>query len=46
MTDAVPKTNPAITVQLRVSRWGDDGVGLEFIQPDSEETALMAMNVQ
>jgi hypothetical protein len=37
--------NP-ITVQLRVSRWGEDGVGLEFIQPEAEETALMAMRVQ
>jgi hypothetical protein len=35
-----------ITVQLRVSRWGADGVGLEFIQPEVEETALMAMRVQ
>jgi hypothetical protein len=34
-----------MTVQLRVSRWGADGVGLEFIQPDTEETALMAMHV-
>ena len=46
-TDSIDENamNP-ITVQLRVSRWGDDGVGLEFIQPESEETALMAMNVQ
>ena len=45
-TDSIDENsrNP-ITVQLRVSRWGDDGVGLEFIQPDAEETALMAMNV-
>jgi hypothetical protein len=35
-----------MTVQLRVSRWGADGVGLEFVQPDAEETALMAMRVQ
>jgi PilZ domain len=37
--------NP-ITVQLRVSRWGEDGVGLEFIQPEVDETALLAMRVQ
>ncbi len=37
--------NP-ITVQLRVSRWGIDGVGLEFVQPEAEETALLAMRVQ
>jgi hypothetical protein len=35
-----------MTVQLRVSRWGADGVGLEFVQSDAEETALMAMHVQ
>ena len=46
-TDSIDENsrNP-ITVQLRVSRWGDDGVGLEFIQPEAEETALMAMNVR
>ncbi|KAA6459150.1 hypothetical protein DYQ86_17985 [Acidobacteria bacterium AB60] len=45
-TDSIDENamNP-ITVQLRVSRWGDDGVGLEFIQQDAEETALMAMQV-
>lgn len=45
-TDSIDENamNP-ITVQLRVSRWGDDGVGLEFVQPDSEETAVLAMNV-
>jgi hypothetical protein len=37
--------NP-ITVQLRVSRWGADGVGLEFLQADSEHTALVAMHVR
>lgn len=37
--------NP-ITVQLRVSRWGADGVGLEFMQQDTEESAMMAMQVR
>ena len=37
--------NP-ITVQLRVSRWGSDGVGLEFVQQDSEQSALLAMQVR
>jgi uncharacterized membrane protein (UPF0127 family) len=37
--------NP-ITVQLRVSRWGTDGVGLEFLQADPEHTALVAMHVR
>lgn len=35
-----------ITVKLRVSRWGSDGVGLEFVQPDMEHTALVAMHVR
>lgn len=35
-----------ITVNLRVSRWGADGVGLEFVQPELETTALMAMHVR
>lgn len=35
-----------ITVVLRVSRWGTDGVGLEFVQPDLEQTALVAMHVR
>lgn len=35
-----------ITVQLRVTRWGNDGVGLEFVQTDPEHTALVAMNVR
>lgn len=34
------------TVDLRVSRWGEDGVGLEFIKPDAEHTALVAMHVR
>jgi uncharacterized membrane protein (UPF0127 family) len=37
--------NP-ITVQLRVSRWGADGVGLEFLQADPEHSALVAMHVR
>lgn len=37
--------NP-ITVQLRVSRWGQDGVGLEFLQADTDHTALVAMHVR
>jgi uncharacterized membrane protein (UPF0127 family) len=37
--------NP-LTVQLRVSRWGTDGVGLEFLQADPEHTALVAMHVR
>ncbi len=45
-TDSIDENarNP-ITVQLRVSRWGADGVGLEFIQSEAEETTLMAMRV-
>lgn len=37
--------NP-ITVQLRVSRWGVDGVGLEFLQADREHTAIVATHVR
>jgi hypothetical protein len=35
-----------ITVQLRVSRWGADGVGLEFVQQDIEQAALLTMHVR
>lgn len=35
-----------ITVQLRVARWGEDGMGLEFLQADAEQTALIAMQVR
>lgn len=35
-----------ITVQLRVARWGADGVGLEFLQADPTQSALVAMNVR
>jgi len=34
--------NNAITVQLHVVRWGADGVGLAFAQPEAEESPLMA----
>lgn len=34
-----------ITVQMRVARWGADGVGLEFIQPGMEHSQLMHMHV-
>lgn len=46
-TDSIDdKATHPITVQLRVSRWGSDGVGLEFLQPEVEEAALLAMRVQ
>jgi len=46
-TDSIDdKAAHPITVQLRVSRWGADGVGLEFLQPEVEEAALLAMRVQ
>lgn len=35
-----------ITVQLKVTRWAHDGVGLEFVQHDTEHTALVAMHVR
>lgn len=34
------------TVELRVSRWGADGVGLEFVKTDSEQAALVSMHVR
>jgi hypothetical protein len=34
-----------ITVDLRVSRWGEDGVGLEFVRADIEHSALVATPV-
>lgn len=34
---------PAITLQLRVTRWGADGVGLEFAGPAPEHTGLASM---
>jgi len=34
-----------ISVQMRVMRWGADGMGLEFIQPCMEHDELMHMHV-
>lgn len=34
------------TVELRVSRWGADGVGLEFVTADKEYAALVSMHVR
>lgn len=34
------------TVELRVSRWGADGVGLEFVTANAEHSALVAMHVR
>jgi uncharacterized protein len=34
------------TVELRVSRWGEDGVGLEFVKADPEHAALVSMHVR
>jgi len=44
-TDALEDNlgNGAISVQLRVVRWGRDGVGLAFMQSDAEEAPLMAL---
>ena len=36
--------NKTITVQLRVVRWGADGVGLAFVQSEAEESPLMALS--
>jgi hypothetical protein len=36
----------AISVQLRVVRWGKDGVGLAFMQSDAEEAPLMALTAR
>lgn len=35
--------NNTITVQLRVIRWGHDGVGLAFVQSEIEDSPLMAL---
>jgi hypothetical protein len=35
--------NNAITVQLRVIRWGSDGVGLAFVQSEMEESPMVAL---
>lgn len=44
-TDSVDDNlqNNAVTVQLRVIRWGQDGVGLEFDQPAKDECPLLAL---
>ncbi|HEY2860394.1 MAG TPA: PilZ domain-containing protein [Terracidiphilus sp.] len=34
------------TMELRVSRWGADGVGLEFVTADAEHSALVSMHVR
>jgi hypothetical protein len=34
------------TMELRVSRWGPDGVGLEFVTANAEHSALVAMHVR
>jgi hypothetical protein len=36
----------AISVAMRVSRWGNDGVGLDFIAPNLNYTAMIAMQAQ
>lgn len=46
-TDGLDDTSMIPTaVELRVSRWGEDGVGLEFVKIDSEQAALVAMHVR
>ena len=40
--DDNPRNN-TITVQLRVIRWGSDGVGLAFVQSEAEESPLLAL---
>ena len=41
-TDAIDDDlNAPITMELRVARWGRDGVGLEYLQPDAEQAALV-----
>jgi len=34
------------TLELRVTRWGEDGVGLEFTKPDPVQAALVSMHVR
>ena len=43
--DDNPRNN-TITVQLRVVRWGTDGVGLAFAQSEAEESAVMALSTE
>jgi hypothetical protein len=38
--------NNTISVQLRVVRWGKDGVGLAFAQSDAEMSPLMALTAR
>ncbi len=38
--------NNTISVQLRVVRWGKDGVGLAFMQSDTEVSPLMALSAR
>jgi hypothetical protein len=46
-TDGLDDTSMIpITMDLRVSRWGEDGVGLEFTRADIEHSALVAMHVR
>ena len=47
-TDAVDEnhSNNAFTVQLRVIRWGKDGVGLSFVQASAEESPLLALTTR
>ena len=46
-TDGLDDTSMIPTmVELRVSRWGEDGVGLEFVKADPEHAALMSMHVR
>ena len=46
-TDGLDDSTMIPTVmELRVSRWGDDGVGLEFVKADPEHAALMTMHVR
>ncbi|HEY3626405.1 MAG TPA: PilZ domain-containing protein [Terracidiphilus sp.] len=41
--DDVPRNN-TFTVQLRVIRWGSDGVGLAFVQSETEESQVLAFS--
>lgn len=43
--DGDEKAAVPITIQMRVSRWGADGVGLEFID-SPEKNALIAMQIR
>ena len=41
--DDDPRNN-TITVQLRVVRWGSDGVGLSFVQSEADESQVMSLS--